>query len=404
MLTIRNPVLPGFHPDPSFLRVGRDYYLATSTFEWFPGVRLHHSRDLVHWRCIGHALTDTRHLDLRAVPNSGGVWAPSLSYARGRFWLVYTVVRTWGMGQPFKDLANYLVTAEKITGPWSDPIYLNGTGFDASLFHDEDGRQWVVSMEWDHRPGRPRFAGIVLQEYDHQQLALVGRPRTILKKDVLIEGPNLYRRGGWYYLMLAEGGTGWNHGISMARARRITGPYELDPQGSVLTARDDKQIELQKAGHGELVETPARRVVPCPPGQPAAGAASAVRAGARDLPAAGGVVGRRLAAAGGRRHAAAGRGGGTARRDRAAVARGGGCATSLTGRSWMHAGRRCAGRPMRDGCRLRARPGWLRLRGRESVHSLHDQSLVAQRLTAVHRARPRPAWSSSPPTTRSRRA
>ena len=381
MLTIRNPVLPGFHPDPSFLRVGRDYYLATSTFEWFPGVRLHHSRDLVHWRCVGHALTDARHLDLRAVPNSGGIWAPSLSHARGRFWLVYTVVRTWGMGQPFKDLANYLVTAEKITGPWSDPIYLNGTGFDASLFHDEGGRQWVVSMEWDHRPGRPRFAGIVLQEYDHQRRALVGRPRTILKKNVLIEGPNLYRRGGWYYLMLAEGGTGWNHGISMARARRITGPYELDPQGSVLTARDDKQIELQKAGHGELVETPAGEWY-------LAHLASRPLGPHRQC-----VLGRetclqrvgwsadgwlRLEDGGTRPQVeVAGPRGGTAQPWPVAAARDEFDRPKLDARWATLRGPADAG-----WLSLRARPGWLRLRGRESVHSLHDQSLVAQRLTA----------------------
>src|SRR2546425_12621288 len=98
---IRNPVLPGFNPDPSFVRVGEDYYIANSTFEWLPGVPIHHSRDLVHWRLIGHALPG---LDLRGIPDSGGVWAPSLSYADGEFWLIYTTVRTCGMGRPFKDI------------------------------------------------------------------------------------------------------------------------------------------------------------------------------------------------------------------------------------------------------------------------------------------------------------
>jgi xylan 1,4-beta-xylosidase len=254
MKTIYNPVLRGFSPDPSFVRVGDRYYLATSTFEWFPGVRLHYSKDLIHWKLIGHALTEARLLDLRGIPNSGGVWAPSLSWNHGEFFLIYTTVRTCGTGRPYKDTPFYLTTARDILGPWSEPVHLGSGGFDPSLFHDVDGRRWLVNMAWDFRKGKSRFAGITLQEYDHAQRKLTGPLRTILQKDGLIEGPNLYQRDGFYYLMLAEGGTGWNHGISMARAREITGRYELDPQGSVLTARDNEQIELQKAGHGELVQ------------------------------------------------------------------------------------------------------------------------------------------------------
>lgn len=254
---ITNPVLPGFFPDPSICRVGDDYYLVNSSFEWFPGVPVHHSRDLAHWRLIGHILTRQSQLDLRGVPDSGGVWAPSLSHADGQFWLIYTNLRNTGLGRPFKDIKIFLTTAPDILGPWSDPIELNSIGFDPSLFHDDGGRKWLVNMMWDFRKDRNRFAGIVLQEYDHQVGRLVGPMSRILAKPVLTEGPNLYKRDGWYYLLLAEGGTGWNHGISMARSRSITGPYELDPQASVLTARDDYGLALQKAGHGELVETPA---------------------------------------------------------------------------------------------------------------------------------------------------
>ena len=171
--------------------------------------------------------------------------------------MIYTNIRYWGKGQPFKDIGIYLATAKEILGPWSEPIVLNSIGFDPSLFHDDDGRKWLVNMMWDFRKGRSRFAGIVLQQYDHTQRRLIGPMMKILEKDVLIEGPNIYKRAGWYYLMLAEGGTGWDHGISMARSRSIAGPYELDPQSSVLTARDDPSIPLQKAGHGELVETPS---------------------------------------------------------------------------------------------------------------------------------------------------
>jgi xylan 1,4-beta-xylosidase len=257
MSQIQNPILPGFFPDPSICRVGGDYYIVNSTFEWFPGVPIHHSRDLVNWRLIGHALTRQSQLNLRGISDSGGVWAPSLSHADGQFWLIYTNVRTCGMGRPFKDIGIYLTTAKDILGPWSEPLVLNSIGFDPSLFHDDDGRKWLVNMEWDFRKGRHRFAGIVVQEYDPQLQKLIGPMTKILEKTgILTEGPNLYKHDGWYYLMLAEGGTGWNHGISMARSRNILGPYELDPQPSVLTSRDDPSLVLQKAGHGELVETP----------------------------------------------------------------------------------------------------------------------------------------------------
>jgi xylan 1,4-beta-xylosidase len=253
---LRNPVLPGFFPDPSIVRVGEDYYIVNSTFEWFPGVPIHHSRDLVNWKLIGHALTHPSQLDLRGIGDSAGVWAPSLSHADGQFWLIYTNIRQTGLGKPFKDCGIFLTTAKTILGPWSDPVVLNNIGFDPSLFHDEDGRKWLVNMEWDFRnKGVERFAGIVVQEYDAQKQKLIGAPTKILqKKNILCEGPNLYKRDGWYYLMMAEGGTSWNHGISMARAKNLFGPYELDPQNAVITSRDDAAWPLQKAGHGELVQ------------------------------------------------------------------------------------------------------------------------------------------------------
>jgi xylan 1,4-beta-xylosidase len=254
---IQNPILRGFFPDPSICRVGEDYYIVNSTFEWFPGAPIHHSRDLVNWRLIGHALTRPSQLDLRGIADSGGVWAPSLSHADGQFWLIYTNIRTCGMSRPFKDIGIYLATATDIHGPWSEPVVLNSIGFDPSLFHDDDGRKWLVNMEWDFRKGRHRFAGVVIQEYNPNTQKLVGPMAKILEKNgILTEGPNLYMHDGWYYLMLAEGGTGWNHGISAARSKNILGPYELDLQPCVLTSSDDASLTLQKAGHGELVQTP----------------------------------------------------------------------------------------------------------------------------------------------------
>lgn len=254
MPTLLNPILRGFNPDPSICRVGDEYFVATSTFEWFPAVRLHRSRDLVHWETIGHALTGLEQLDLRGVPDSGGVWAPSLTIVDGEFWLAYSVVRS--MDADDKDVDNFLVTAPSIEGPWSEPIPLGSRGFDFSFFHDHDGSHWLVGVQWDQRPEHPSFSGIVLERYDHEQRRVLPDATVIASREQLTEGPNLYHRGGWYHLLVAEGGTGWNHGIAHARSRSITGPYEFDPRGSLLTTRHAPGHPLQKAGHGELVETP----------------------------------------------------------------------------------------------------------------------------------------------------
>ena len=262
---IRNPILPGFNPDPSILRVGDDYYIATSTFEWFPGVQIHHSRDLAHWRLLTRPLRRASQLDLRGDPDSCGVWAPCLSHDGARFHLIYTDVKRYGRttvggasGASLRDFHNYLVTAETIDGEWSDPVPLNSSGFDPSLFHDEDGRKWLVNMLWDHRPGRNRFAGILAQEYDPNARALVGERSLIFEGTALgfTEAPHLYRRGGYYYLITAEGGTGWNHAVTMARARNLLGPYELHPDLHILSGRGRPDAPLQRAGHADLVETP----------------------------------------------------------------------------------------------------------------------------------------------------
>ena len=254
---LHNPVLPGFEPDPSILRVGDDYYIATSTFEWYPGVRLHHSNDLVNWRPIGGVLKSLEQLDLRGVPDSGGIWAPCLSHADGLFYLVYTIVDSYAEG--WKDIPNYVVTAESIEGPWSEPTYLHSRGWDASFFHDDDGRSWLVNMIYDWRPDRPGFAGIELQEYDRAARELVGQPRKIFSgTDAgVTEGPHLYHRDGWYYLVVAEGGTGIEHQVTVARSRGLFGPYEVDPNGVTMTAKHDRTLPFQKAGHGCLVDTPS---------------------------------------------------------------------------------------------------------------------------------------------------
>jgi xylan 1,4-beta-xylosidase len=264
MNLIRNPILPGFNPDPSIVRVGDDYYVAASTFEWYPGVQIHHSRDLVHWRLLTHPLSRASQLNMLGVPDSCGIWAPCLTYADGLFYLIYTNVKRYGVtslgansGAVFRDVDNYLVTSPTIDGEWSDPVFLNSSGFDPSLFHDDDGRKYLVNMLWDHRPGRNRFAGIVLQEYSPAAQRLIG-DRSLIFQGTSIgftEGPHLYKRGGYYYLLTAEGGTGWGHAVTLARSRDLRGPYELHPDTYLLTARHRPDIELQRAGHADFVET-----------------------------------------------------------------------------------------------------------------------------------------------------
>lgn len=254
-MTLNNPILPGFNPDASFLRVEEDYYIATSTFEWFPGVQLYHSKDLANWELLPHALTRTSQLDLRGNPSSGGIWAPALSYGSGLYYLLFTDVK--GRKGVYKDLHNYLVTSESMSGPWSEPVYLNGSGFDPYLFHDTDGTKWLLNMQWDFRDGHSRFGGILLQQYDPIEQRLVGPVKKIYEGTDLgvTEGPQVFKRNGYYYLLVAEGGTGINHAATLARSRQLEGPYETDPSYPILTTRGAPDYPLQNAGHGMVVET-----------------------------------------------------------------------------------------------------------------------------------------------------
>ena len=267
---IRNPILPGFRPDPSICRVGGDYFVAVSTFEWYPGVEIHHSTDLVNWRLAARPLNRAALLDMRGNPDSCGIWAPCLSHADGRFWLVYTDVKRYDGA--FKDAHNYITTCDAVDGEWSDPWYVNSSGFDPSLFHDNgpdgDGRKWFVNMQWNHRgegtggnPKHSSFDGILLQEWSPEG-GLTGEVTNIYPGTDrgLTEAPHLFKRNGWYYLTTAEGGTGYNHAVTLARARDIRGPYEDHPDKYVLTAAHAPDHPIQRTGHGQMVETPAGEV------------------------------------------------------------------------------------------------------------------------------------------------
>ncbi len=253
--TIQNPILKGFNPDPSLVRVGDDYYIATSTFEWYPGVQIHHSKDLVNWRLLTRPLNRPSLLDMRGEPDSCGVWAPCLSYEDGLFWLVYTDVKRFDGN--FKDTHNFLTTCESIDGEWSDPVYLNSSGFDPSLFHEDNGKKWMLNMVWDHRSDRTFFGGTYLQEYCVAEKKLVGPVKNIFPGSELgfTEGPHLYQLNGYYYLLTAEGGTGYDHAMTMARSKNIEGPYEVDPITHFVSAKDSPNSLLQRSGHGDWVET-----------------------------------------------------------------------------------------------------------------------------------------------------
>lgn len=245
---IENPILKGFCPDPNIIRVGDDYYIATSTFEWWPGVKLFHSKDLKHWRQIPSPLNRVSQLDMIGNPTSGGVWAPSLSYSNGTYFLVYTDVKT-KKGRYYNN-HNYLVYTDDIYGEWSDPIYLNSTGFDPSLFHDKDGKKYLVNM-------RNGFKGVLVQEFDFEKKALVGEVKNVFPGTEIgfTEGPHIYNINGWYYLIVAEGGTGYDHCVTMARSKSVWGPYEVDPDNPMLRSEDSDDAYLHKCGHADLVET-----------------------------------------------------------------------------------------------------------------------------------------------------
>lgn len=256
---IQNPILPGFNPDPSFIRVGGDYYIAVSTFEWYPGVQIYHSQDLANWALAARPLRRATQLDMRGNPDSGGVWAPCLSYADGKFWLVYTDVKR--LDGSFKDTHNYIVTCDTIDGEWSDPIYVNSSGFDPSLFHDDNGRKWFTNMQWNHRgkgtgvnPTHDMFDGILLQEWSPEK-GLFGPIKNIFPgtDQGITEAPHLFKRNGYYYLTTAEGGTGYGHAVTLARSRDIWGPYEAHPDKLVIHV-DDPAHPLQRTGHGQYVE------------------------------------------------------------------------------------------------------------------------------------------------------
>ena len=273
---LQNPILPGFHPDPCVCRRGDDYYLAVSSCEWFPGLPVYHSRDLKHWELYTHILQDENRADLRRLPSAKGIWAPCLTWCEeeGLFYVIYGIMNN--QNARYFDVDNYLITAPDIRGPWSEPVYLHSAGFDASLLHDDDGRKYIVSMDWETREGYEKPGAISICEYDPVRKSILEIPRRIWHGGTdrgCIEAPHLTKRNGWYYLMCAEGGTGYNHCVTMARSRSPRGPFEGDPENPILTSAPGASDErhdpdhlkpryynpdslLQKSGHGSYIDLP----------------------------------------------------------------------------------------------------------------------------------------------------
>ncbi|GIG27635.1 glycoside hydrolase family 43 protein [Cellulomonas marina] len=255
MTLVANPLLPGTYPDPSICRVGEDYYLVTSTFEYVPGLPVLHSRDLAHWTQVGHVVDREGMLDYEGLASSGGLYAPTIRHHDGLFWVVCTLV---DQTDPTRG-GNFIVTASDPAGPWSDPFWLATAGIDPSLVVDEDGRMWVHGTRLVAEPEWPQQTEVWLRELDRSSMRLVGPEHVLwtgaVRGAVWAEGPHLFAKDGRWYLLAAEGGTEFHHAVCVARADHVTGPYEGYAGNPVLTHRHlGHGGDVVGVGHADLVE------------------------------------------------------------------------------------------------------------------------------------------------------
>ncbi len=255
--TYSNPILPGFHPDPSICRVGEYYYLANSTFEFFPSVPIHRSKDLVNWELIGHVVTRNNQLNMEGYNASGGVHAPTIRYHNSKFYVVFTNIG--------ETIQNLLFVADSAMTRWSDPYVITDErpwGIDPDLFFDDDGRCYFsANRKSQGEEPYPKYREIVTQELDLNTMQLVGELSVLssgnVKGATSTEGPHIYKKDGLYYLIVAEGGTGDNHAVTIASSTNVFGPYEPCPYNPILTHRFmQRSIDLRKLGHADLVQTP----------------------------------------------------------------------------------------------------------------------------------------------------
>jgi len=258
----KNPIISGGYPDPSICKVGETFYLVNSSFEYFPGLPIHKSNDLINWELIGYGLNRESQVssvvNLIDVQSNGGIHAPTIRYNNGVFYIISTNVY-YDVKKNKADMVNFVVTASNPAGPWSDPIHIEGApGIDPDLFFDDDGRAWYVG---NHMPENPSFDGegeIWLQELDLNQFSLVGEKHLLWRGacgGVWAEGPHMYKKDGKYYLIIAEGGTSFNHAVMVALSENIEGPYISNPRNPILTSRHLSYDNwVNSTGHGDIVE------------------------------------------------------------------------------------------------------------------------------------------------------
>jgi xylan 1,4-beta-xylosidase len=253
--TFRNPILSGCYPDPSICRIGEDYYLVTSSFEYFPGLPIFHSQDLVHWHQIGHVLDRPSQLDLDEIRPSGGLYAPTIRYSQGSFYVINTLV------DGKRKSGNFIVKATNPAGPWSEPYWLEGAdGFDPSLFFNDDGRVWFTANRLNEKGFYTGHTEVYLREIDIATMELIGEETVLwdgaVKGAVWAEAAHIYKVNGYYYLLIAEGGTAHHHAVTIARSITITGPYETNRGNPILTHRHlGLEYPIVGTGHADLVET-----------------------------------------------------------------------------------------------------------------------------------------------------
>lgn len=246
--TYKNPIIPGFYPDPSVCRVNDDYYLVTSSFEYFPGVPVFHSKDLVNWEQIGHCLTRDSQLPLNKCRASAGIYAPTIRFHNGLFYMVTTNVSGGG---------NFFVTASDPAGEWSEPVWVNQGGIYPTIFWDEDGKSYFMSNGHQFSDGTYR-GGILLSEIDLKTGKRTTEPVPIWNGTGgrYPEAPHIYKKDGYYYLLIAEGGTEYGHKVTISRSKFIYGPYEPCPFNPILTHinRETQSNPIQGTGHADLIQ------------------------------------------------------------------------------------------------------------------------------------------------------
>ena len=261
--TFINPIINGGYPDPSIVRVENDFYIVNSSFEYFPALPIHHSKDLVNWELIGYGIDrpsqGTGKVNLYDVQQQGGIHAPSIRYHDGLFYIVTTNVYSPVDKSKPTEMVNFILTAKNPAGPWSDPYVIEGApGIDPDIFFDDNGKVWFVGTHDTGNPNKNGIGEIWIQELDLNNWKLKGQRHSIWRGacgGCCVEGPHIYKQYGRYYLMVAEGGTSYNHAVMIASSKNIKGPYDSNPKNPILTSRHlSNNNWVHSTGHADLVQ------------------------------------------------------------------------------------------------------------------------------------------------------